>query len=160
MASWAASRAASSISLRPASARPSLARTAPAWAIARVRSGWFSPRARTAASSANSMAFLGSVSANRSASACKTGWLPESSFWFNSASAPVASVSASSAACGLADPVVVADGRAAADHSRARSGSIAAMSRMHRNAPLLFAFAPYFSQIRIKTCLAKARCSS
>ena len=42
----------------------------------------------------------------------------------------------------------------------ARSGSISAMSSMQRNAPLLSAFAPYFSQSRIRTCLAKARCSS
>ena len=34
------------------------------------------------------------------------------------------------------------------------------MARMHENAPLLSAFEPYFSQMRIRTCLAKARCSS
>ena len=34
------------------------------------------------------------------------------------------------------------------------------MARMQVNAPLLSAFEPYFCQMRIRTCLAKARSSS
>ena len=55
------------------------------------------------------MAFLGSVSANRSASDCKTCWLLRIGLLAQAdASAPGASVSASFRAWQPADPVVVA----------------------------------------------------
>ncbi len=145
--------------MRPTSPRPSLTRTAPALAIARARSGWFNPRAWTAASSANRSAFFGSVSANRSASFCKTLWLAESGFWFSRASASRASVSASLRASANRTSSSYR-WPFSADHCMARSGSISAMARMQENAPLLSAFEAYFSQMRIRTCLAKARSSS